>query len=562
MKLGNRFVGVSAILALAAGACSGVEGEGVTDTSGPATEAQAEGSEAPNATAARIAKIDATLREGSRGEHVHALHDYLREHGYFPNAELAETYPAWRPLVDAAPADLDTFDATTREAVLQFQRHLGLQETGIVDAGTLEMLNRHRCGVPDGIEAADEADKYALQGSKWGSTSLTWKVTNTNDVTLVQARTAAAGAFASWAAQSGLTFTEVTGAGAADITITFGAIDGANNILAQAFYPQFGGDVTVDTAETWSVAASTPAGQFDLQTILLHELGHSLGLNHSSISGATLFPSVSSGSAGQDRVLSTDDNVGVSVLYDNFELLPGCAKDIGVGSNGMVWAIGCAAGADGTLFKWNGSNWTVDAANGAAARVDVTPGGIPWAVVSNGSIFRRSSNNVASGSWELLPGCAKDIGIGSDGSVWAIGCAAGADGTLFKWNGSNWTVDAAAGAGKRVTVGQSGEPWVVVSNNSIWRRSSSNPASGSWSLLPGAGNDIGLGERNYAWLIGTDPQFGSFGIYTWNEQAAIAGAPARAEWLNKPGGASVVDVGPNGRPWVITSGGSIFRGSP
>jgi peptidoglycan hydrolase-like protein with peptidoglycan-binding domain len=560
MKLGKRFVGMGALLALASGACSGVDGQ-TAETSAQAPETQVEGNESINTTAARVAKIDATLQEGSRGEHVRALHDYLTEHGYFPNADLAELYPAWRPLVAEAPRDLDAFDAKTTEAVMQLQRHAGVLETGIVDAATLGVMKMHRCGVPDGIEATDEADKYALQGSKWASNSVTWKVTNNDDVTLTQARTAAAGAFASWAAQSGMTFTEVTGAGSADILITFGAIDGASNILAQAFYPQFGGDVTVDTAETWSVATPTPAGQFDLQTILLHELGHSLGLNHSSISGATLFPFASSGS--QDRTLATDDNVGISALYDTFELLPGCAKDLGVGANGVVWAIGCAAGADGTLFKWNGSNWTVDAANGAAARVDVSPGGIPWAVVSDGSIWRRSSSDAASGSWEQLPGCAKDIGVGSDGSVWAIGCADGPDGTLFKWNGSNWTVDAASGAAARVTVGPAGEPWAVVSNNSIWRRSSGNPASGSWSQLPGAGNDIGLSDGNYAWLIGTDPQFGSFGIYTWDEQAALgSNAPARAEWVNKPGGASVVDVGPNGRPWVITSGGSIYRGSP
>jgi len=42
--------------------------------------------------------------------------------------------------------------------------------------------------------------------------------------------------------------------------------------------------------------------------------------------------------------------------------------------------------------------------------------GHPWVVNSNGNIYSR-----ASGNWQQLPGLAKDIGVGADGSVWVIG---------------------------------------------------------------------------------------------------------------------------------------------
>src|SRR4051812_47906722 len=49
---------------------------------------------------------------GERGEHVRAVHDYLRSYGYLPNDELQKLDPSWVPAVSELPSDPEVFDET------------------------------------------------------------------------------------------------------------------------------------------------------------------------------------------------------------------------------------------------------------------------------------------------------------------------------------------------------------------------------------------------------------------------------------------------------------------
>ena len=155
-----------------------------------------------------------------------------------------------------------------------------------------------------------------------------------------------------------------------------------------------------------------------------------------------------------------------------------------------------------------------------------------------------------------MPGCAKDIGIGVDDSVWIIGCRSGADGPIFKWNGSSWVADSANGFAKRISVLANGIPVTVHSNGTIYRRSSANVSSGSWNQLPGRAFDIGA--QAYAWVIG-EGTFGAGGrVHVWNEQSALGtNAPARAEWVPVNAGAAEVDVDRSGTAWLVDTNGTI-----
>ncbi len=73
----------------------------------------------------------------------------------------------------------------------------------------------------------------------------------------------------------------------------------------------------------------------------------------------------------------------------------------------------------------------------------------------------------------------------------------------------------------------------------------------SWKLLPGAGNDIGVGANGAVWVIGTNKSGNDFGIWRWN-----AGA---ANWDQMPGGALRIDVDPQGVAWVVNSNHAIYR---
>jgi len=79
--------------------------------------------------------------------------------------------------------------------------------------------------------------------------------------------------------------------------------------------------------------------------------------------------------------------------------------------------------------------YTDQQTGGQHAGGTVSGAGAPWVVNSEGGIYRRTG-----GSWQRMPGLAKDIGCGADGSVWVIGT----DGTgggygIYHWNGANWT---------------------------------------------------------------------------------------------------------------------------
>jgi len=73
------------------------------------------------------------------------------------------------------------------------------------------------------------------------------------------------------------------------------------------------GDLHMDVARTWvdDAADVTGNGVFDFFTVMLHEIGHSLGLGHSAVVGSVMEPIY----AGSRRVLHADDIAGIMALY-------------------------------------------------------------------------------------------------------------------------------------------------------------------------------------------------------------------------------------------------------
>ena len=89
-------------------------------------------------------------------------------------------------------------------------------------------------------------------------------------------------------------------------------------------------DIFFNSAFTWSTSAQGDPTRFDLESVMVHEIGHFLGLGHSAIgeaemradggrrvlgSGAVMFPIAMGRGITQDRVLEPDDVAGVSDLY-------------------------------------------------------------------------------------------------------------------------------------------------------------------------------------------------------------------------------------------------------
>lgn len=71
-------------------------------------------------------------------------------------------------------------------------------------------------------------------------------------------------------------------------------------------------DCVLNANQPWSTAAVTPSGQFDVESVMLHEFGHYLSLDHST-APAVMQPAIPSGT--QRRVLSSDDIDGIIAIY-------------------------------------------------------------------------------------------------------------------------------------------------------------------------------------------------------------------------------------------------------
>ncbi|MEZ5400044.1 MAG: matrixin family metalloprotease [Bryobacteraceae bacterium] len=106
-------------------------------------------------------------------------------------------------------------------------------------------------------------------------------------------------ALLAWAKVARVTFVPASQAGGArslDISFASGAhgdpfpFDGAGKVLAHTFYPAppnpepLAGDMHLDDAEPWRVGTD-----IDLYSVVLHELGHALGLGHSDKPGAVMY---------------------------------------------------------------------------------------------------------------------------------------------------------------------------------------------------------------------------------------------------------------------------------
>ncbi|XP_052422620.1 collagenase 3-like isoform X1 [Carassius gibelio] len=202
------------------------------------------------------------------------------------------------------------------EKMKEMQKFFGFKVTGKLDSETMEMMKKPRCGVPD-------VAKYStFEGNpKWQTNKLTYRIVNyTPHMSKAEVDDSMEKALQVWAKVTPVKFTRIY-SGAADIMISFGTryhgdgypFDGPQGILAHAFAPSpgLGGDAHFDGDEFFTLRSSRG---FVLFLVAAHEFGHSLGLAHSNIRGALMFPTYSF--TDPDRFsLPYDDIRGIQSLY-------------------------------------------------------------------------------------------------------------------------------------------------------------------------------------------------------------------------------------------------------
>jgi hypothetical protein len=184
------------------------------------------------------------------------------------------------------------------------------------------------------------ARAYTLLGT-WPQPSVPYYINPTNlDLPPSAIAPAIRAGADAWPVQSGASFA-FTFAGFSSQTTNTN--DGINLVMFRnassgsalaTTYSWFSGTRIIDTDIVfWDAGfqfftgSSGCSGGFYIEDVATHEFGHALGLGHSTVAGATMYPSISTCSQ-QSRVLDPDDIAAVLSLYPPTAMPPVAPKGL------------------------------------------------------------------------------------------------------------------------------------------------------------------------------------------------------------------------------------------
>ena len=182
------------------------------------------------------------------------------------------------------------------------------------------------------VISAEPVMAYTLLSPRrrWSTTPVTVRVYNVGNSTITDGSggvNAVVSAIRAWGIISSSTTSSAAVRGSAPATImlnTNGAVCTGSCLAATltGYYVTQSGDDRIYDADVYTNTAvalysSLEAGcsaEYDIDGIMVHEVGHVIGIGHSNVSGATMYPTVSYCDNGPAS-LHSDDTAAMNDLY-------------------------------------------------------------------------------------------------------------------------------------------------------------------------------------------------------------------------------------------------------
>lgn len=198
---------------------------------------------------------------------------------------------------------------------------------------------------------------------------------------------------------------------------------------------------------SWNGGPQTNITGTDLQGVACHEYGHALGLGHSNVSGATMYPSIS-GSGVNARSIAADDIAGVQHIYGTVAATKPRITNVHISGNTAI-ITGQNFSSTGNTVWFTRNNTSSSSSNPTltVSNVSSTNGGTQIVVVIPGNAdpghiaVRRNSTTLSSvsNSWPFDPsnaGCDPDVLAYCESSPNSAG-----SGAILTWTGSTSVSD-------------------------------------------------------------------------------------------------------------------------
>ncbi|KAF2742630.1 zincin [Sporormia fimetaria CBS 119925] len=408
-------------------------------------------------------------------------------------------------------------------AIRKCQRILREPETGEYDEKMEIVMSRPRCGtiVPYNVTDMKNAEvkrdlekRYVLWGPKWDRTTITYRFVNyTSDLGSDRQRAILSEAFATWNQYLPISIVPASSSIArADIHIRWMTMPSSEtayaftNMVADGLAMSSGLiNITFNDGYNWS-----DDRLFNFTAV--HEIGHALGLSHSKVEEAIMFPYYD----GVIRAMHPDDKAAVHTLYGWKE--PRWSR---IESNTAIRYITQVSSLSSTspssmdglyqlrttghiLFHTPSGSWSTISSNRNTIQISGA-GGRLFQRHTDGSIYRYTGSGT---NWEA-------IGTASDNVVDIVAASdqiyqRRKDGWIARWTGSGttWTTIEQPASSKQIAITDSKVLWNLLSTGDLVR--SIYPHGQGWTV-------VDINPLNSAIAVGGDEfyKLQSDGIVVW-----------------------------------------------